>query len=1673
MNAPTPLSPSSDPVSLSKISILLIPVHNPSTPISQTVYSSYLDLVKRYQTLRGDELSRPHVSRSRNAGGADLPPNPRLRFFPPSTGNSISVSRGATTNHVHLSYVNNPPAQHLYSLSLLRMASFPLIVLGISVEPDPELDVTEDVQSGESSRTGGGTGSGSVKGYSLEETADEDEESGDIADVPTPTAPTFRREDFRGSIPDPATRHHQRPVEPEHAFTETISSIFPSTSPFPLVKRLLVVPNQLPKSPSSPRKQGSVPIPNGKASHKDKGYMRFAPSDGVGTEGWLGRVLGEVVGELLGELGEIATALETPAGMRTLSSTLLPSLTATLPHPELNSIISPHRSTTPNEYPSRPSSSTPVNIPHSASLDHLSGMGISLTRSLTPGGRPTSIQPPSLPPMPTSISPAPQPAPAASSNPFRRSTALSSPFSRTSSAASTTSSSPVNSTQMGGPTKYTNATLSGVAGGRLMMLLGDFYLLAGLYGDAIKCFDDGAERCRNVGDVLWEGAAREGRAVAGIGEAWEGRDGSNLAQPFPTSPIPVEILSHYLSALACLSRSPLPYPPTILSPSPQAVSGSISFPAPSVSNPSNVGTGEGLLAYLHTGLSLRVAHFVLLIWAAGGWGSIALSSLMTHTLPRSFLPPLQGREITDLSARRKRNRSLALLSASSQLTRQSVFAHVEQAMGPHHRAMTKTEQLSLHTEAIWLARWLDLPRKESAITRDVIKRIAILIVEGREENRRMGAAGFHRAKMATPTSALLDENKSDAAAAAAAVGLGLGLPVANQNVAVRRKESTDGNGGILALFERACQVMGIDLLASSHDEFATASHRHTQSITQVDSDIPSSSKGEPRFGWPELQVELLKEGITVTESLPDHPSIIRLALSALNGLHGYLNPQSQGMLSKMYPSALATTRRRGMDIGGMPWWIPGKIVLSIEVSGLPPNKVPIQHSSEEIVLKEGKKDPFLYNPRLKAAEGGKTIIVANEQIDVFVTVRNPFTFDLEIQDLSILTSGVPFITSPLPLTLPGSSVQTVRVTGHSPTPGTMQIKGISIRLSDGASTEILIPIIDVSLKQQRDKRKSRIQTDLVKTKRQGLDARFAILDKLKEKEREDESLGGAKWIECKVVDELPLAWIKRTSLTHGTVMLYHGESSVIRITLENASSVPIDFVKLTFDDSTAREAAAIIQEGELTPEQAYEIEWDRLKRPVFVWERDDKDQIVIPPGGRTTLSVRCLGKVGCTDGTIRIDYGCINRSSRFRPQSMTISEADEIPSPIDAADKTFYTRQISFPVLFTVYHMLECPSLDLVRLGGSSDHSLQPAQVGRTDAGPDGDADVDGNDIPPNKQRHRGGLQRSFSSSQAAEDMLRQALGEVNDTEHCLLALSVKNIFGVPFEVTLAGKADEYVGHVPLACTRLVPPGATERLIIPLPRQSVPRAALSEPVPSLSERQYIVDKEKKSASQMQRERELFWYREKLLALISASWQEPGSNRRGTLSLRDQYFAPSLLDVFKSDGVEIRVTHANEGQSVQAMDFVDVSVKITNNLERPFRPYVHLAPLPSSHTDTSWAQTSQSHPPLASARPTSLVPSQQVQNNKNVLLDGLSSAALDVLQPGETAEWTVGACFLVSGNYGLRAAVEQLSQSCQSVDVEGENSMVAIAKAKAKEEDGHEQDKEKKIWFSDILSVRVD
>lgn len=378
-----------------------------------------------------------------------------------------------------------------------------------------------------------------------------------------------------------------------------------------------------------------------------------------------------------------------------------------------------------------------------------------------------------------------------------------------------------------------------------------------------------------------------------------------------------------------------------------AVSGSLSFAAPStIGSPTHIGTGEGLLAYLHTNLTLRIARFMLVIWAAGGWGSIALSCLMGHTLPRSF--PSLPSATSDPIDRRKRRKELAALSHRSQIPRHEIYSHVDSALGVHHHAMTKTERISLLVQAVWMGRWLDLTRKEAMITRALVKQLAYMIVEARDEARRGGNT----------------RHTKEAESISASVGLGLGMSVPSARVAVRRRESTEGNEAIIKLIERTIANLGVDLLSLSDESSSFGTGPALES---------GSSGPVKRYGWPDLQVETVKEAIAISEALPDHPTILRLCVSTLHALCPFLPPASQAGLARLLPQSLGVVRRRGLDIGQIPWWVPGKVVLSVEVASMSGNRVPREHARDEIVGIQtgGKKDPFLYNPRPKVAEAGK------------------------------------------------------------------------------------------------------------------------------------------------------------------------------------------------------------------------------------------------------------------------------------------------------------------------------------------------------------------------------------------------------------------------------------------------------------------------------------------------------------------------------------------------------------------------------------------------------------------------------------------------------------------------------------------------------------------------------
>lgn len=123
-----------------------------------------------------------------------------------------------------------------------------------------------------------------VEGYKL---SSGEEMEGDIGEgEATPTLPTW--------INPSKAKSASLQVTPETAFDHALSSLFPSNSPFPLVKRLVVVPNpNLGADGSEERK------------NRGEGGVWYAPREGLGQ--WMSQLIGEAVGDALGELGVIVS----------------------------------------------------------------------------------------------------------------------------------------------------------------------------------------------------------------------------------------------------------------------------------------------------------------------------------------------------------------------------------------------------------------------------------------------------------------------------------------------------------------------------------------------------------------------------------------------------------------------------------------------------------------------------------------------------------------------------------------------------------------------------------------------------------------------------------------------------------------------------------------------------------------------------------------------------------------------------------------------------------------------------------------------------------------------------------------------------------------------------------------------------------------------------------------------------------------------------------------------------------------------------------------------------------------------------------------------------------------------------------------------------------------------
>ncbi|KAJ7155939.1 TRAPP II complex [Mycena crocata] len=1025
--------------------------------------------------------------------------------------------------------------------------------------------------------------------------------------------------------------------------------------------------------------------------------------------------------------------------------------------------------------------------------------------------------------------------------------------------------------------------------GRLFKVLGDFFLLAGRTEDASVWYNEALLLFKSSSDAVWQAATLEGMATVSIMDAWSAGQGLNTSTSASRAPWN-DVFEQLSQAITLYHRSP-------------AVDGEHNY---------------SLLAYLYSCVVLRQASLLFSVWSAKGWGPLAFSTMLQPG-PTPYLPPTlsPGGGLTSWA-------SLERLSTISGVSRFSISTVLAQVHGPWLLHLGARERISILENTASLYACLGYRRKEAYILREVLGCILDLIVCGREED------GFSRLS-SVPLPA------------------GLGIQGLNSgssqrgNVGVRFSENIEGNESVLKLLKHVCKVLGINLDAVRLVENADEASVDVQSVGASLEDDVATEFMEP-YGWPELQVGVVREAVAVAEALPDYLAVAQFALSSLKTLQAVLAPGDQYHLYSTSTRALMTAHRRG-DSKSVEYWS-GKPLVSIELSPLPLVRLPIEkplsalqpRSSEIAPILTGGTDPFLYNPR-RALGQGKSLIVQNELLEFVVVLRNPYVFDLEIQSLSLSTSGTAFESKPVRVVLPATSFHVVKLSGKATDTGPLVIRGCFVQAPGGSKREFTLPISTGEEEERISRKRAALECEAGRSKYSGLDC--FPWEKASKRASTQLTVSNTKtpprFLEYVVVPEQPLLRIRRTSVTHGAVMMYNGEMSTIRITLENVSPLPIDFLRLAFDDSTIAPAQQALANGDLSVFDTYETEFDLLHRPVFSWNKEDAKDI--PPGHKLTINVNCFGKVGCTNGTLHVSYSYVHRPV-----------TSLYPSP----PQVFHTRQLSYPVMVTVYHMLECHGMDILPF------SSYPSEF-----------------------------------DQEKTDSDDQYLG--NETGWCLFSVEVRNTYGLPFEVSFERIHQGKAGGT---TSTTVSPGSTSRMVIPIKKFILSEAHISQPIPTLSDRQFIVTKSKLSKTQERAQRELFWYREELFKTLRGRWREAGGTRSGDLSLRQQRMTLPMLETLRTETASIQMSLYRCEESDK--------VTVGSNGGKYHPPPNEFVYLRTKVTNLS-------------LRSLVFTVDFDLQSSKHIIMEGLlRDVPIGRLESGESREIETGLCFLAYGRYEISA-----------------------------------------------------
>ena len=378
-----------------------------------------------------------------------------------------------------------------------------------------------------------------------------------------------------------------------------------------------------------------------------------------------------------------------------------------------------------------------------------------------------------------------------------------------------------------------------------------------------------------------------------------------------------------------------------------------------------------------------------------------------------------------------------------------------------------------------------------------------------------------------------------------------------------------------------------------------------------------------------------------------------------------------------------------------------------------------------------------------------------------------------------------------------------------------------------------------------------------------------------------------------VVNSQPFLKILDVKLEDKWLMLLDGERKQFKVTMKNTSKTEINYLVSMFKDSTTELLNAELNNKLLQPNEIYEIEYQLLKRKPFKI-LNKGDLVKIDGFELFDLDVEIIGKIGVNEASLVLEYSHQQDSS------------------------TEFHRNISIPVNLTVYPSVELAGCDIIPLTSNT------------------------------------------KINELMKDPCWAYLSKMKENNHqlsnfCLLALDFINMWSDEMEITLnymPGASDaKQTGDVmikeePLQIKTTLQSRKNLRMFLPLVRMDFDEEYLGRTIPSLRNKQFIVDKKTPMAEQLFI-KHAFWYKEEILKRVKASWKIlPNSSnsihkgKYGDIDLRGFKFSSKMVEVLEVEkiGLSLKLLDTNDSEvelnNVSLNGFYTIRIQLTNRNKAP-------------------------------------------------------------------------------------------------------------------------------------------